>query len=60
MFSTVISITSADPEVWMRLVTSSNSKIQVVLYQEDDPELDGEWLTDDEQLTLLEKLGSKF
>ena len=40
MFSNVISITAADPEVWIRLVTSSNSRIQVMLDQEDDPELD--------------------
>ena len=33
MFSTVLSITSADPEFWIRLVTSRNSSIQVTLYQ---------------------------
>ena len=45
MFSNVLSSTAADPEVWIRLVTSRNSRIQVMLYQEDDPELDDEWLT---------------
>ena len=40
MFSTVMSITSADPVIWIRLVTSRNSRIQVMLDQEDDPELD--------------------
>ena len=42
IFSTVRSSTSADPEVWIRLVTSRNSRIQVMLYQEDYPELDDE------------------
>ena len=51
MFSNVMSSTAADPEVWIMLVTSRNSMIQVMLYQEDDPELDDEWLTADEQLT---------
>ena len=45
MFSTVMISTAADPEVWIRLVTSRNSRIQVMLDQEDDPELDDEWLT---------------
>ena len=55
MFSTVMSSTAADPEVWIRLVTSRNSRIQVMLDQEDDPELDDEWLTADEQLTRFSK-----
>ena len=38
MFSTVMSSTAADPDVWIRLVTSRNSRIQVMLDQEDDPE----------------------
>ena len=33
MLSTVISITAADPEVYIRLVPSSNSRIQVMLDQ---------------------------
>ena len=33
MLSTVISITSTDPEDWIRLATSRNSRIQVILYQ---------------------------
>ena len=55
MFSTVKGRTSADPKVWIRLVTSRNSRIQVLLDQEDDPELDDEWLTADEQLTCFRK-----
>ena len=37
MFSNVMSSTAADTEVWIRLVTSRNSRIQVMLDQEDDP-----------------------
>ena len=37
MLYTVVSITAADTEAWIRLITSSKSKIQVVLDQEDDP-----------------------
>ena len=55
MFSTVMSSTAAYPEVWIRLVTSRNSRIQVILDQEDDPELYDEWLTADEQLTRFSK-----
>ena len=39
MFSTAMSSTAKYPEVWIRLVTSRKSRIQVMLYQEDDPEL---------------------
>ena len=60
MFSTVMSSTAADPKVWIRLITSRNSRIQVILDQEDDPELDDEWLTDDEQLTRIRKAGEKI
>ena len=55
MFSTVMSSTAADPEIWIRLVASRNSKIQVMLEQEDDPELDHEWLTADDKLTCFRK-----
>ena len=55
MFSTVMSSTSANPEVWIWLVTSRNSRIQVMLDQEVDPYLDDEWLTADEQLTRFSK-----
>ena len=55
MFSTVMSSTAADPEVWIRLVTSRNSRIQVMLDQEDDPDLDDEWLTANAQLTHFNK-----
>ena len=60
MFSTVMSITATDPEVWISLVTSRNSRIQVMLDQEDDPELDDEWLTVDEQLTRYIKAIEQF
>ena len=55
MFSTVVSSTAAYPELWIRLVKSSNSRIQVMLYEEDDPELDDEWLTAHERLTRYRK-----
>ena len=55
MFSTVTNSTAAYPEVWIRLLTSRNSRIQVMLDQEDDPELDYEWLTADDQLTRFRK-----
>ena len=45
MFSTVMIIIATDPEIWIRLVTPRKSRIQVMLYQEDDPELYCEWLT---------------
>ena len=60
MFSTVMSSKSADPEVWIRLVTSRNSIIQVMLDQKDNPELDDEWLTADEQLTRFSKAREKI
>ena len=50
-----MSSTAADPEVWIRLFKSRNSRIQVMLEQEDDPELYDEWLTADEQLTRFSK-----
>ena len=56
MLSTVVNITAADPEVWIRLATSRKSRIQVMSYQEDDPDLDYELLTADDRLTRLEKL----
>ena len=55
MLSTVRISTAVDTEVWIRLVTSRNSSIQVMLDQEDDPELDDEWLTADEKLTHCSK-----
>ena len=51
MFYTVVSSTSVDPEVWLIMVTSRNSRIKVMLDQEYDPDLDGEWLTSNERLT---------
>ena len=55
MFSIAMISIAADPEVWIRLVTSRNSRIQVMLDQEGDPELDDECLTADEQLTRFSK-----
>ena len=40
MLSTVRSSTATDPEFWISLVTSRNSRIQVMIDQEDNPELD--------------------
>ena len=45
LFSIVVSTTFADPEDWIRLATTSNSRIQVVLYQEDDSDFYDYWLT---------------
>ena len=60
MFSTVMISTAADLEVWIRLVTSRNSSIQVMLDQEDDTDLDDEWLTADEQLIRFSKAREKL
>ena len=60
MFSTVMISTSTDPEICIRLVTPRKTRIQVMLYQEDDPELNDEWLTDDDQLTRFRKYGEKI
>ena len=49
------SSTAADPEVWIRLVKSRKSSIQVMLYQEEYPELDDEWLNANEWLTIFIK-----
>ena len=55
MFSTVMISTSEYPEIRIRMVISRNSRIQVMLDQEDDPELDGEWLNADEKLPRFRK-----
>ena len=60
MLSSVMSSTAADPEICTRLVTSRKSKIQVMLDQEDDPELDDEWLTANDQLTRFSKAIEKI
>ena len=49
MLSTVMSSTAVDLEVCIRLVTSRNSMIKVMLDQEDDPYLDDDWLTANDQ-----------
>ena len=41
---TTVSCTAADPEVWIILVTSRNSSIQVMLDPEDGPDLGDDWL----------------
>ena len=60
IFSTVVNSTAAYPEIWIGLVTSRISRIQVMLYQEDDLELDDEWLTADEQLSRFSKSREKI
>ena len=60
MFSTVGSITSDDPEVCISMITSRKFSIHVMLYKEDDTELDVEWLTTDESLTHLRKYIERF
>ena len=55
MFYTVVSSTATDTEVWMSLVTPKNSRIQVMLDQEDDPELDDKWLNANKRLTSFSK-----
>ena len=55
MLSTVASSISADLEEWIRLVTSINLMILVILYQEDNTELDYDWLTNNERLTIFTK-----
>ena len=60
MFSTVASNRYEDPLVWIRLVTSRTSMIQFILYQEDGPELDDEWLTTNEWLTCFSKTREKI
>ena len=51
MLFSVVSSTAADQEVLICMVMSTNSRVQVMLDQECDPELDDKCLTDDEQLT---------
>ena len=55
MISTMVSSTGADPEFWISMVTSSNSRIQVMLDQEYDPEMNCRWLNSNEQLTCFRK-----
>ena len=55
IFSTVASITAADPDVWIRLFILRNSRILVMLDQEDDPELVNEWFTVNDRLTGFRK-----
>ena len=60
MLSNVVIIIDAEQELWINMVTSRNSRIQVMLDQEDDPELDDERLTADEQLTRFRKVREKI
>ena len=55
MFSTLVSSTDSDTEVWISMVMSKNSRIQVVLNQENDLELDDKWLTANEWLTSFRR-----
>ena len=60
MFSTVMISTDSHPEIWIRIVKPRNSRIQVMLDKEDDPDLDDEWLTANDQLTRFIKSGLIF
>ena len=60
MFYTVMNNTVSDLEVWIKLFISRNSRIEVMIEQEDDPELDDECLTSDDRLTRLENLERKL
>ena len=60
MFSTMVSSIAADHKFWIRMVTSRNSKIQVMLDQGDDPELDDYWLTANDGLTSFRKYREKI
>ena len=57
VFYTVVSITAVYPEFWVMLVTSRNSVIKIMLYLEDDPDLDDKWLTSNYILTRLSTYG---
>ena len=59
MLYNVASSTAIDPEVWMSLVTSRNSKIQAMLDQEDNKYLDDGLLTSDERLTRFTNIERK-
>ena len=52
---TVTISTSTDTKVWIRLFPSRNSRIQVILQQEENTELYDEWLTANERLTNFRK-----
>ena len=52
---TVAIITAPYPEVCIRQVKSSKSRIQVMIYHKNHPELDNVWLTSDERLTYFSK-----
>ena len=56
----MVSSTAADPEVWISLVASIKSRIFVMLDQEDDPDLDDEWLNNNERLTRFIKARDKI
>ena len=50
LFSTVFASddTEESAELWEKLLTLPNNKLQVLLDQDDDPELEDHWLTDSE------------
>ena len=60
MFTNVVSSTAVDPEFWISLVTSRNSKIQVLLDHKNDLDLDDDWLTVNERLTHFRKSREKI
>ena len=60
MFSTVVSSTSSDPEVWIKLFIPRNSRIHVMLDQGDGTDLDDEWLTANKRSSFLKNLESKL
>ena len=57
---TVVSSIDINLEFWIRIVMSINSRIQVILYQENDPELDDEWLTSNDKLTSFSKYRARI
>ena len=50
-FSSVHSNTQVPPKIWEKLITSTKSKYQVALDDDDDSELADEWLTEGEILS---------
>ena len=55
IYHNVVSSTYIYPYVWKRLVISRNSSIQVIWDQEDDPELNENWLTTNDQFNVFRR-----
>ena len=49
MFSTVHSNEGTVPEEWTKIITSPSARLRVWLDEEDSPELDDEWLSEEER-----------